>query len=476
MKHYQPQRRAQKEPSAHGPRGLAPENRIGGNGSSEGDRPSPVLSATARSRRAKAGLWGEGREFHIIVIGASAGGVEALSRLVQSLPPSLPAAVFVVLHVSSTGTSMLPQILQRAGGLPTHHACDGMEIRPGQIYIAPPDHHLLIKPGRMVVARGPRENNARPAVDPLFRTAALSYGPWVIGVILSGGLDDGTLGLLEVKRYGGIAVVQDPNEALIPSMPASAVEHVPVDSVLPLKQIGPELVRLAREPVSIEAGAKFMTRDHWAEGPDVAEVGNDDLKTGNLTGPPSKFTCPECGGALWELENGKLLRYRCHIGHGYTAETLMVSQGERLENALWSALRVLEETAEMRRRMAERARKGGWTVMAPHYDEQAEFAEARAALVRSVLVGDEPQEITSESASAVEIEAGKAKDLNAGEVARRQPGAKNPPGRAKPPDPKTAASALQSKSDEPSGKMTGNSRKRARQRVRISGTADKGPP
>ena len=274
--------------------------------------------------------------FRVIVVGASAGGVESLSRLVARLPADLPAAVFVVLHISASGPSVLPEILTRAGRLPAAHARDGEAIEPGRIYVAPPAHHLLVKPGRVMVTRGPKENGARPAVDPLFRTAARSYGPWTIGVVLSGGLDDGTSGLMEVKRYEGVAAAQDPGEAIFPSMPASAIENVRVDYVLPLDQLGPLLARLAREPVPAEQGAAFMSRNNGAEQPDVAEVGTDALKSGDLSMPPSRFTCPECGGALWELENGRLLRYRCHVGHGYTADSLMAAQAEKLEDALWA--------------------------------------------------------------------------------------------------------------------------------------------
>jgi two-component system chemotaxis response regulator CheB len=379
-----------------------------------------------------------GQAMRIIVIGASAGGVEALSRVVRMLPPDAPVAVFIVLHISASGPSMLPEILTRAGLLSAEHATDGQPIFPGHIYVAPPDHHLLIKPGRMAVTRGPKENNARPAVDPLFRTAARSYGPWVIGVVLSGGLDDGTMGLMDIKRFGGVAVVQDPRDAMFPSMPTSAMENVQVDYVLPLDEIAPLLMRLSREPISEEKGAAFMAINNGAGAPDIAEIGNNELKTRNLTGPPSNFTCPECGGSLWELENGKLLRYRCHIGHAYTGESLMAAQTERLEDALWSALRALEENAGMRRRMANRARKGGWDLMARSYDEQAENAEIRAGLIRSVLVTDRPEQINGRSAAALQAKALRARDLDAGKAARELPPAPVPR-RVKPPDPNAAA-------------------------------------
>lgn len=424
----------QKRPRRKSSRKLDPEasNQAQRNGRSKHE--SKVFSRKSEKRPAKHNLANHG-EFRIIVIGASAGGVEALSRVVSTLPPDFPGAIFVVLHISPAGPSLLPEILMRVGRNPAVHARNGQEISPGFIYIAPPDHHLLIKPGRMIVTRGPRENSARPAVDPLFRTAARSYGPWVVGVILSGGMDDGTLGLMDVKRFDGVALVQDPQEAMFPSMPSSAVENVIVDRVLPLDEMGPLLTRLAREPVPAEQGAAFMARNNQADEPDIAEDGSDELKTKNLTGPPSKFTCPECGGALWEIQNGKLLRYRCHVGHGFTAESLMAAQGERLEDALWSALRALDETAGMRRRMAERARKGGWNLMARNYEEQAQHAETRAGLVRSVLVVDKPQDITRQSARSLSNKASRARDFDTGKAGARRPRAAVPPGAPKPPDP-----------------------------------------
>lgn len=185
----------------------------------------------------------------IIVIGASAGGVQALKTLVGSLPRKLPASIFVVLHIPAESPSLLPEILSRAGPLEAVQAVDGIEIEHRCIYIAPPDHHLLIEHGHVRVVRGPKENRHRPAVDPLFRSAAQIYGTRVVGVILTGGLDDGTAGLLAVKRRGGIAVVQDPDEALYPGMPSSALANVEVDYRLPLSSIGPLLVRLASEQV-----------------------------------------------------------------------------------------------------------------------------------------------------------------------------------------------------------------------------------
>src|SRR5437870_1151500 len=203
----------------------------------------------------------------IIAIGASAGGVDALVKVVKDLPAHLPAAVFVVLHIPAQSPSMLPDILNRAGPLRAVHPEDNTEIKHGHIYIAPPDHHLLLDKDHIHIARGPKENRHRPAVDPLFRSAALAYGPRVVGIVLTGVLDDGTAGLRAVKRYSGIAIVQDPDEAIYPGMPLSAIEHVQVDHILPLAAIGPLLVRLASEPRSEERRVGKECRSWWSRAP-----------------------------------------------------------------------------------------------------------------------------------------------------------------------------------------------------------------
>jgi two-component system, chemotaxis family, protein-glutamate methylesterase/glutaminase len=322
----------------------------------------------------------------IIVMGASAGGMQVVIEILRGLPRDLPAAVFVVLHTAPSSPGILPQILDRASALSCAHAKDGERIQRGRVYVAQPDHHILLKDGRIVLTRGPRENGFRPAVDPLFRTAARVYGPRVIGVVLSGGLDDGTEGLLLVKRHGGIAVVQDPEEAIFPSMPASAIQTVEVDHVLPTAAIAPMLVRLAHQPVA--EGALPMAEGNGAAR-DVAEGGDNALQTG-MPGPPSKFTCPDCGGALWELRDGRLIKYRCHVGHGYTPDGLVAAQSEALETALWSALRALEENADLRRRMARRAAKGNWPQLVRQYELQAAETEERATVIRNLLLSDKP--------------------------------------------------------------------------------------
>ena len=319
----------------------------------------------------------------IIVVGASAGGVEALVQLARGLPPDLPAAVFVVLHVPAQGTSVLPQILNRAGPLPAAHPSDLEPVRRGRIYIAPPDHHLLVKDGRVRVTRGPKENGHRPSVDPLFRTAARNHRNRVIGVILSGNLDDGTAGLAVVRRHGGVSVVQNPEEAHYPSMPRSALDNAGADHVVSLPELPALLVELAREEVP-DVGVDPMA----AQEPDVAEAGTNAMKNKQMPGPPTSLTCPDCGGSLWELRDGELVRYRCHVGHAYSPESLMSEQNGMMESALWTALRALDESTDLARRLSERAQRNGNPITAANFERLAEERDAKAALLRRVLTNE----------------------------------------------------------------------------------------
>jgi two-component system chemotaxis response regulator CheB len=284
----------------------------------------------------------------IVVVGASAGGVEALDRLVSGLPPELPAAVFVVLHLSAGGRSVLPQILARAGALPASVPEDGMRPERGHIYVAPPDRHLLLVGGRVRVTGGPRENGHRPAIDPLFRSAARSYGPRVVALVLSGNLDDGSAGARLVKDRGGVVVVQDPADALYPDMPSSAAAMVEVDALAPAREMPDLLCRVLEEPVAARA-------EHGAG----AEIDEDqELAAAELAldGQPTELSCPECGGPLWERSEGPLVRFACRVGHVFSPESLIAEHGQGLERALWSAQRSLEERADLYRRMARRAR------------------------------------------------------------------------------------------------------------------------
>ena len=315
----------------------------------------------------------------IAVVGASAGGVEALRTLAAGLPAHFPAALFVVLHIPPT-SSLLPAILTRAGKLPAEHARDGDAVEDGRIYVAAPDYHLLIEDDVMRLQRGPRENGHRPAIDPLFRTAAMRYGPRVTGVILSGSLDDGINGLGAIKRLGGAVVVQDPDEALYPTMPRSAVEAGLADHIVPVAEIPELLVQLATTQV---AGNRSISR---AMDADPTQLDPETITAENrANGELSGFVCPECKGPLWELNEGKVVKLRCRVGHTFTEETLEHEQGIALEGAMWTALTALIEKGDFSRRLAERFRRGGHFETARRYELQARNALEQADLIRTAL-------------------------------------------------------------------------------------------
>lgn len=320
----------------------------------------------------------------VIVIGASTGGVEALMQIVRDLPADLPAAVLVVLHIPPQGVSRLPQILSRAGALPATHPTDHEPIRPGHIYVAPPDFHVLVEKGKVRVVRGPRENRARPAIDPLFRSAATTYGPRVVGVILTGALDDGTAGLWAIKQRGGIAVVQNPDDALVASMPANALEYVDVDYCPPLSEMPALLARLVYEPAEEEA-AYPVPKDMELE----SKLAASDLRTMKNEERPgvlSAFTCPECKGPLWELHEGELIRFRCRQGHAFTADAMLNGQTEAVEDALWTALNILQEHQQMLYKLAKDARRRQLQKVAARFEDQAQERGKQMDTLRQVLL------------------------------------------------------------------------------------------
>jgi two-component system, chemotaxis family, protein-glutamate methylesterase/glutaminase len=322
----------------------------------------------------------------IITVGASAGGVEALGTLVAGLPGDLPASVFVTLHVPSHGGSSLPQILSKRGPLPAEHARDGQAIEPARIYVAPPDQHLLIHEGIVRLSRGPRENGVRPAIDALFRTAARWYGPRVVGVVLSGTLDDGAAGLLAIKERGGIAVVQDPDDALFPWMPRAAMDTVLVDHVLPAPGISELLGRLAvNDPARDGDGDGEVSKDMEIESA-MAEFDLDAIQGDDRPGTPSGFACPDCAGVLWEIHDGEMVRYRCRVGHAWSPNSLLAEQTKSLEVALWTAFRALEERAALAGRTADRFRSKGREGAALRFEAQAKASRERSAVIRQVLV------------------------------------------------------------------------------------------
>ena len=317
-----------------------------------------------------------------VVIGASAGGVEPLARLVSSFPRSFPAAIFVVVHLPEASSSRLPRILAGRGALPASFAVDGASIAPGTISVAPPGRHLVLEDGAMRVRAGPKENGTRPAIDPLFRSAAKEFGAGAIGVLLSGSLDDGSLGLAAIKEAGGVAIVQDPDEALFPWLPRNAMETVEVDAVLPIDQIGPQVVRrvdgVGRRRVSLAAQEPVP--------PVVVEGGQEEMERLGDEGSVSELTCPACGGAIWEVEEAGARVYRCHVGHAFGPGSFQIEQARAVEAALWAAVRALEEKAALMQRMSDEAREGRRKRIATVFADRSAKGRRQADAVRDVAL------------------------------------------------------------------------------------------
>jgi len=325
---------------------------------------------------------------NVIVIGASAGGIGSLVQLVGRLPPDLEAAVAVAVHVPEESPSALPSILSRQGPLTAKHAKDGEPLLHGKIYVAPPGLHLLVKRHTVRAVNGPNENGHRPAIDPLFRSAARAHRRRTIGVILSGSLDDGTAGLWAIKQHGGAALVQDPDDALFEGMPASAIENVAVDFVGNAAQLANELVmrtRLLASQPSLELDVTDESDDL-----DVVEMDRGAPDPDEWSAAPSQFTCPECHGALFERQDGTIVRYRCRTGHAFSPETLVAAQSKGVEDALWIALRALEENAAMLRRLSDRARERGQERSSQRFASQASGVEVRAKIIREALLAGTP--------------------------------------------------------------------------------------
>jgi two-component system, chemotaxis family, protein-glutamate methylesterase/glutaminase len=318
----------------------------------------------------------------IVVVGASAGGVEALRRLISLLDADLPAAVLVVLHVPTNASSALPVILDRAGPLSVTHARDGDPIRPRHVYVAPPGYHLLVKRGHLVLSVGPTENGHRPSIDALFRSTAEAYGARAIGVVLSGSLDDGAAGLLALSEAGALTLVQDPADALYPAMPEAALARVPVDLTAPVERLAFAVNELVHHPRPHRHGESAVQRE------DVLEEVMRGGEAVQPPGPPSRFSCPACGGSLWE-QRDEGSHYRCRVGHSFTEAALAVSQAEVLEQTLWTAARVLAERADLTRRIRDRARSMHHQHAASLFDARLEEIEHAAEQIRAILRGRE---------------------------------------------------------------------------------------
>ncbi|MEY9128429.1 chemotaxis protein CheB [Bradyrhizobium yuanmingense] len=318
----------------------------------------------------------------IIVIGGSAGATAPLKQILGRLPADLPAAVFVVLHIPAQGIGILSTVASSAGPLPVRQAENGMRIEPGQIYLGAPDHHLLVTEDRIFLGRGPRENMVRPAIDALFRSAALYHGPRVIGMLLSGLLSDGAAGLNAIKRCGGLAVVQDPADAISDEMPRRAMEATTVDLCVPGATMGDVLSELVRE----QAGAALPIPPEIRLEVEIAageRIGSDNLVS---MAAPVALTCPGCGGVLSEVKGARPMRFRCQVGHGYTADALAKEQEGRVDEALRVALRIIEERAELVQRMAADGQRSGRAAVAEMYDARALEYREYADMIRRVVL------------------------------------------------------------------------------------------
>lgn len=322
----------------------------------------------------------------IVVVGASSGGMQALKTLVAQLPANFPAAVFIARHVAPDHSSFLAETLQRATTLPVSHATDGEPIETGRIYVSSADRHLLVEKERVLrVTHGPKENRFRPSVDVLFRSAAAAFGRRVVGVVLTGYLDDGASGLYAIKERGGIAVVQDPVEAEYPDMPLNAMRAVKVDYAVSLTEMGNLLTKLVSEPIE-EKEESSVSKNMKIE-VEIAKEKNA-IQIGSLElGEKTSFTCPDCHGSLVEIKEGDLTRFRCHTGHAYTLNTLLNEVGENIENALWLALNKIEESEMLLNRAlqlfddAEQSKPFKEIIL-----RQAKNAAKKAKLVRQALL------------------------------------------------------------------------------------------
>lgn len=327
----------------------------------------------------------------IVLIGGSAGAIKALKVILPTLPQDFPAAVLIVTHIGSH-KSIVPEILGRTSPMSVRHAINGEPIIPGRVLVAPPDEHLtvVLKDGKACVqlVHGPKENHCRPAIDPLFRAAASVFQENTIGVLLSGYLNDGTVGLQAIKACGGLAIVQDPIESEALDMPASALEHVDVDRVLRVNDIGPALVELVARSVqpSGPGPREFISSiPRWIDIENRITAMDSDMDDLEQIGKLSRLTCPECAGVLWEIGQKGPVRYRCHTGHAFTAKVLESLHHDAVEDAIWGAIRALHEQERLFNKLCERERQSSQAERAAEYEAKAMHAKAQSQTLRDVI-------------------------------------------------------------------------------------------
>lgn len=318
----------------------------------------------------------------IIAVGTSAGGVDALQFLAERLPPDLPASILVTIHLAKEFRSVLDEVLSRAGPLPASFAIDGERLRKGHIYIAPPDRHLLLEGERLLLGAGPRENNTRPAIDPMLRSVALCCGPRAVGVVLTGSLGDGASGLWAIEKCGGLSIVQDPSDAAFPDMPENALRIMKPDHVVRLKDLAPLLQSLAHQPAGEPVEAPQQIRFEV----EIAKTGRSSMDEMDRFGRRSVLACPDCHGVMWEIDEGDLIRYRCHVGHTYTAELMDVAVDDNLRRALASAIRALEEKVALARKLQKQALDRGHNLVQDTWEERVSEYQHELDIVRDAML------------------------------------------------------------------------------------------
>jgi two-component system chemotaxis response regulator CheB len=325
----------------------------------------------------------------IIVIGSSAGGLPALMQIVAALPHNFPASILVVQHIPPYSVSNLHQILNRLGPLPATVARDGELIEPSKIYVATPDHHMLVEQGKIVVKRGPKENRFRPSVDALFRSAAYTYGSRVIGIVLSGVLDDGTSGLWSIKRLGGLTLIQQPEDALFPQMPLNAQDQVELDYSVPAAEMAALLAQLTTLPA--QPTPKLSKKELKLLEMEIVIAGRDNafemgiIEMGEFT----PFTCPECHGALTQLKEGRTIRFRCHTGHAYTISALLSEVTTNVEAILWQAMQGLEETTMLLTRLGQHFKQEKQADMAEIFFQKSSLIKKHSQVVHDSVLSQE---------------------------------------------------------------------------------------
>lgn len=326
---------------------------------------------------------------NIVVIGASAGGFNELKKLAANLPANLDAAIFIVWHISPEIRGILPQVLDKLGPLPANHALDKEPIRMGNIYVAPPDHHLILTDSEMRLSRGPKENRFRPAIDPLFRSAADAFGSRVIGIILSGALDDGSAGLWAIKQCGGITIVQDPEEAAVSSMPKNALRTVQVDYKCSVDDMPAILSEICKEELNPQNSVDMKENEKIKAEVSIALEDEDSRKKWLQLGTLTPYTCPECHGVLASLQEGDRVRFRCHTGHAFSADSLLTAITENIEESLWAAIRSVQESVFFLNHMGDHFAEQNQPKLAAMYFRKAHDADQRAGIIRSAVFNHE---------------------------------------------------------------------------------------